>query len=114
MDPTTPPHVILSNDKNLAKISLQLLYAVSIFHIILLSIRNDDSIWYFFKAHFYDFNALLVPLIVVTLNFLPVILANRLYRKGLYKKQLGLTIITFVISQSLLHLFIISLGGAVC
>lgn len=108
----------LEQDKKIARTSLLLLFWVSLLHGLWLTIRNlehiKDSIYQLRSK--YDGQPALSIFFLVTfaiiliINFIPPIWAKRLYKKELYRKQIKVGIVSFIIFQSILHftLFVLS------
>lgn len=114
----TPPPTLVE-DKKLAHTSLLLLFWISLLHALWLIFRNLNHIGDVFNHTEYE-NIIFIFgfALIIVLNFIPPIWANRLNKKGLYRRQIKISIISFIIFQIILHFILFALarlfGSTLC
>ncbi len=109
--PPTQMEEVSAGDQKYAAWSFWLLLGLSIFHIIWLGFKNaftfdgfsNVSRW-IGRSESIIFLGIIFGLII--LNFIPVLISIRPYRRGKYKKQLIVGIVSFIICQAILHVII--------
>lgn len=102
-----------STEKRTAYLSLVLLLLVVVFHGVWLFFRNVDmsqgDVSYYISQH-----GVFLFIIIALLNFFPYFVGRRLYYKGLYRKQVIISTILFIVFQFVLHFILTTMGAVVC
>ncbi len=108
----TPP--VTAGDSALAVWSFWLLVAVSVFHIIWLGAKNVSIFNSIAHQSLIGTGYIIlfgIIIVCILLNFLPVILAIRPWKREKFTKQIAVSIISFIICQALLHVIFVGILG---